>query len=163
MNSGDINDVINNLCNKLGTTVSTLIPEFSKYMIAKESIWIIFAAICLIVCLGIEIHVLKMRRYDGAYIKVYKNTVDDLGDVTNEPPNSFDSKKEHRLWRELYHSNRICYYDSDDYWMYRAFAIVCGGIGLIILCITVPHIIGWSIAPYARFVEWMLNKIAIGG
>lgn len=39
MNSNDVNSIINNLCDKLGTTASKLIPEMAGYQIAKHSIW----------------------------------------------------------------------------------------------------------------------------
>lgn len=43
MNSNDVNSIINNLCDKLGTTASKLIPEMAGYQIAKHSIWLVIS------------------------------------------------------------------------------------------------------------------------
>lgn len=45
MNSNDINSIINNLCDKLGTTASKLIPEMAGYQIARYSIWMFVSLI----------------------------------------------------------------------------------------------------------------------
>lgn len=36
MNVNDVNAVIDNICNKLGTTVEAVVPEYAKYMIASK-------------------------------------------------------------------------------------------------------------------------------
>lgn len=36
MNVNDVNAVIDNICNKLGTTVEMVVPEYAKYMIASK-------------------------------------------------------------------------------------------------------------------------------
>ena len=39
MNSNDVNSIIDNLCDKLGTTASKLIPEMAGYQIAKHYVY----------------------------------------------------------------------------------------------------------------------------
>lgn len=34
--SNEINDVVNNICEKLGTTTDMVIPEFARYMVAEN-------------------------------------------------------------------------------------------------------------------------------
>ena len=41
MNANDVNTIIDNICNKLGTTVETVVPEYAKYMIASKVISLI--------------------------------------------------------------------------------------------------------------------------
>jgi hypothetical protein len=41
MNANDVNTIIDNICNKLGTTVEAVVPEYAKYMIASKLITLI--------------------------------------------------------------------------------------------------------------------------
>lgn len=41
MNTNDVNIIIDNICNKLGTTVEMVVPEYVKYMIASKLVTLI--------------------------------------------------------------------------------------------------------------------------
>ena len=41
MNANDVNTIIDNICDKLGTTVEMVVPEYAKYMIADKLITLI--------------------------------------------------------------------------------------------------------------------------
>jgi hypothetical protein len=41
MNANDVNAIIDNICNKLGTTVEAVVPEYAKYMIASKLVTLI--------------------------------------------------------------------------------------------------------------------------
>lgn len=41
MNTNDVNVIIDNICNKLGTTVEAVVPEYTKYMIASKLVTLI--------------------------------------------------------------------------------------------------------------------------
>jgi H+/Cl- antiporter ClcA len=41
MNANDVNAIIDNICNKLGTTVEMVVPEYAKYMIASKLVTLI--------------------------------------------------------------------------------------------------------------------------
>lgn len=58
MNSSDVNSIINNLCDKLGTTANKLIPEMAGYQIAKHSIWLAISLIFIGVAIGFTIKLL---------------------------------------------------------------------------------------------------------
>lgn len=41
MNANDVNTIIDNICNKLGTTVEMVVPGYAKYMIASKLVTLI--------------------------------------------------------------------------------------------------------------------------
>lgn len=41
MNTNDVNIIIDNICNKLGTTVEMVVPEYAKYMITSKLVTLI--------------------------------------------------------------------------------------------------------------------------
>jgi phosphate/sulfate permease len=45
MNANDVNAIIDNICNKLGTTVEMVVPEYAKYMIASKVISLIIGVV----------------------------------------------------------------------------------------------------------------------
>lgn len=45
MNANDVNVVIDNICNKLGTTVEMIVPEYAKYMIASKLVTLIIGVV----------------------------------------------------------------------------------------------------------------------
>jgi len=71
MNSSDINSIINNLCDKLGTTANKLIPEMAGYQIAKRSIWLAISIIFIGVAVGFTIRLLWMHKRDGKMLAIY--------------------------------------------------------------------------------------------
>ena len=49
----EINVVIDNLCNKLGTTVENLIPELARYHIAMQIVGIVICVVAIFVGVGL--------------------------------------------------------------------------------------------------------------
>jgi hypothetical protein len=45
MNANDVNAIIDNICNKLGTTVEAVVPEYAKYMIVSKVISLIIGVV----------------------------------------------------------------------------------------------------------------------
>ena len=62
MNSTEINNVINNLCERFGTTTTYLIPEMTKYNITRDLVMIILSIIPLV--LAIIIWLIGHKRYE---------------------------------------------------------------------------------------------------
>ena len=75
MNSNDINSIIDNLCNKLGTTANKLIPEMAGYQIAKHSIWLAISIIFIGVAIGFTIRLFWMKKRDGEMLAIYPELV----------------------------------------------------------------------------------------
>lgn len=69
----DINEIIDNLCNKLGTTAELLIPEYAKMKIASSVVEIIISAVIIAALVFIAKKVYKWMRdneidkYDDAF------------------------------------------------------------------------------------------------
>jgi len=57
--SEDVNNIINNLCDKLGYAASEITPEMAKYMIAKNVFSIIVCVAIIAVCAVIIAKLLK--------------------------------------------------------------------------------------------------------
>lgn len=55
----EVNEVINNICNKLGYAASEITPEMAKYMIAKDTFAVIASVLILIISILI---VIKTRK-----------------------------------------------------------------------------------------------------
>ena len=45
----EVNEVINNICNKLGYAASEITPEMARYMIAKDTFAVIASVVILMV------------------------------------------------------------------------------------------------------------------
>ena len=168
MNSSDVNSIINNLCDKLGTTASKLIPEMAGYQIAKHSIWLAVSLIFIGVTIGLVIKLLKMHKADGEMLALYPETFKKL----DEELQKFDYKVEGapnweiHEWRkalsELPHVTTV-YNVDESMWAIMVLTAVCSGLlGISIFGIALYHIIGWSIAPNASAFMWIINQIGGG-
>ena len=62
-----INAVINNLCEKFGTTAEFLVPEIAKYEIATDVVWIIFSTVLIIILVIIAVRSHRVMEYDDGY------------------------------------------------------------------------------------------------
>lgn len=51
MTANEMNAVIDNLCNRFGTTVEHLIPEIINYLRVSDAMILIILTVCLIICL----------------------------------------------------------------------------------------------------------------
>ena len=64
--SKEVNEIINNLCDKLGTSAKFLIPEMAKLNIAQGVFKVIFTAIMLTFCGVTTVKAWKYDHRDGA-------------------------------------------------------------------------------------------------
>ena len=62
-----INAVINNLCEKFGTTTQFLVPEIAKYEIATDVVGIIFSTVLIIILVIIVVRSHRVMEYDDSY------------------------------------------------------------------------------------------------
>ena len=168
MNSNDVNSVINNLCDKLGTTASKLIPEMAGYQIAKYSIWLVVSLIFIGVAVGLTIKLLLMRKKSRDALAIYPDRVRELDEifkkteVYNEQFSNFsraewanvvDKAKSAITWAE---------WDESTWLAMVMSAIWSGLIGVVIFGVALYHIIGWSIAPNASAFMWIVGQLGGG-
>lgn len=167
MNSGDINSIIDNLCNKLGTTANKLIPEMAGYQIAKHSIWLVISLIFIGVCVGLTIKLLRMRKEDGKMLAIYPELVRKL----DEEFKSFEAIHVFptwyvREWESTLDKARLAVttvnYDESTWCAMVITAVWSGLIGVVIFGIALYHIIGWRIAPNASAFMWIINQLGGG-
>ena len=169
MNSNDVNSVINNLCDKLGTTASKLIPEMAGYQIAKHSIWLTISIIFIGVAIGFTIKLLWMRKRDGEMLAIYPDLVRKIdlklkdsgmmedgvlpSYVRNEWMNTLDSVSRIR---------GTMHWDESTWCCMILTAVWSGLIGVVIFGVALYHIIGWCIAPNASAFMWIINQLGGG-
>ena len=167
MNSNDVNSVINNLCDKLGTTASKLIPEMAGYQIAKHSIWMVISLIFIGVAIGFTIKLLWMHKKDGETLAIYPDLV-----------RKIDLKlKDSGMMDELHPCTRIDWanileevrrvkgtmqWDESTWCAMVLTAVWSGLIGIVIFGISLYHIIGWCIAPNASAFMWIVGQLGGG-
>lgn len=63
--SKEVNEIINNLCDKLGTSAKFLIPEMAKLNIAQGVFMVILTAIMLALCAVMTVKAWKYDHSDG--------------------------------------------------------------------------------------------------
>lgn len=167
MNSNDVNSIINNLCNKLGTTASKLIPEMAGYQIAKHSIGLVISFIFIGVAIGLTIRLLWMRKRDGKILAVYPDKVKEL----DERLKNSGMMDELHEWTRLEWANTLedvrriqgtMQWDQSTWLAMVMTAVWSGLLGLVIFGIALYHIIGWSIAPNASAFMWIIGQIGGG-
>ena len=167
MNSNDVNSVINNLCDKLGTTASKLIPEMAGYQIAKHSIWMVISLIFIGVAIGFTIRLLWMHKKDGETLAIYPDLV-----------RKIDLKlKDSGMMDELHPCTRIDWantledlrrvkgtmqWDESTWCAMVLTAVWSGLIGIVIFGVALYHIIGWCIAPNASAFMWIVGQLGGG-
>ena len=167
MNSSDVNSVINNLCDKLGTTASKLIPEMAGYQIAKHSIWLVISLIFIGVAIGFTIKLLWMRKNDNETLAIYPDLVRKI-DLKLKDSGMMDeihpwSRTE---WMDILEKVRLVrgtmHWDESTWCAMVLTAVWSGLIGIVIFGIALYHIIGWSIAPNASAFMWIVGQIGGG-
>lgn len=168
MNSNDVNSVINNLCDKLGTTASKLIPEMAGYQIAKHSIWLAVSLIFIGVAIGFTIRLLWMRKKNREALAIYPNQVRELDEIfrKTEVYNEQFSKFSREEWINVVNKARkaIAWMEWDEStWIAMVLTAVWSGlIGIVIFGIALYHLIGWRIAPNASAFMWIINQLGVG-
>lgn len=167
MNSNDVNSVINNLCDKLGTTASKLIPEMAGYQIAKHSIWLAVSLIFIGVAIGLTIRLLWMRKNDRKMLAIYPELVRKLDEEFKSfvAINGFPQWSI-RQWENTLDKARLAVttmsWDESTWCMMTITAVWSGLIGIVIFGIALYHIIGWCIAPNASAFMWIINQLGGG-
>lgn len=168
MNSNDINSIINNLCDKLGTTASKLIPEMAGYQIAKHSIWLVVSLIFIGVAVGFTIRLLWMKKRDGEMLAIYPDLIRKL-DLQLKDSGMMDDKLPpyvRNQWMNTIDSvNRVkgtMHWDESTWCAMVLTAVWSGLIGIVIFGIALYHIIGWCIAPNASAFMWIINQLGGG-
>ena len=168
MNSNDVNSIINNLCDKLGTTASKLIPEMAGYQIAKHSIWMFVSLIFIGVAIGMTIKLLWMRKRNREALAIYPDRVRELDEIfrKTEIYNEGLSDWSRADWGNVVNKAKsaIAWMEWDEStWLAMILTAVWSGlIGIVIFGISLYHIIGWSIAPNASAFMWIINQIGGG-
>lgn len=168
MNSNDINSIINNLCDKLGTTANKLIPEMAGYQIAKHSIWLAISIIFIGVAIGLTIRLLWMRKRDGEMLAIYPDLIRKL-DLKLKDSGMMDEQLPpytRNEWMNIISTvNRVTdtmQWDESTWIAMVLTAVWSGLIGIVIFGIALYHIIGWCIAPNASAFMWIINQLGGG-
>jgi hypothetical protein len=168
MNSNDVNSIINNLCDKLGTTASKLIPEMAGYQIAKYSILLVISLLFIGVSIGFTIRLIWMRKKNQEALAIYPNRVRELDEifrktkVYNEQLDNFSRAQ----WADVVNKAKsaIGWMEWDEStWLAMVMTAVWSGlIGIVIFGIALYHIIGWSIVPNASAFMWIIGQLGGG-
>ena len=167
MNSNDINGIINNLCDKLGTTANKLIPEMAGYQIAKHSIWLVVSLIFIGVAIGFTIKLLWMRKRDGKILALYPDQIKKL----DEKLKNSGMMDELHQWTRIEWVNTLdsvrqvkgtMHWDESTWCAMVLTAVWSGLIGVVIFGIALYHLIGWRIAPNASAFMWIINQLGGG-
>ena len=168
MNSNDVNSVINNLCDKLGTTASKLIPEMAGYQIAKHSIWLVISLIFIGVAIGFTIRLLWMRKRDRKMLALYPDQVRKLDEEWKNTPIYTEqfSTWSRAEWSEVVSKvervTGFMQWDESTWIAMTITAVWSGLIGISIFGVALYHIIGWCIAPNASAFMWIMQQLGGG-
>jgi hypothetical protein len=167
MNSNDVNSIINNLCDKLGTTASKLIPEMAGYQIAKHSIWLVVSLIFIGVAIGFTIKLLWIHKNDNKMLVIYPDMIRELDEKLKnsgmmDELNAWTRIEWENTLNDIYRVKGKMNWD-DSTWIAMMLTAVWSGLtGIFIFGIALYHIIGWSIAPNASAFMWIINQIGGG-
>ena len=167
MNSTEINSIIDNLCDKLGTTASKLIPEMAGYQIAKHSIWLVVSLIFIGVAIGFTIKLLWMKKRDGEMLAIYPDLVRKI-DLKLKDSGMMDNLHQwsRTEWIDILEKVRLVrgtmHWDESTWCVMVLTAVWSGLIGVVIFGVSLYHIIGWYIAPNASAFMWIINQIGGG-
>lgn len=168
MNSSDINSIIDNLCDKLGTTANKLIPEMAGYQIAKHSIWLAISIIFIGVAIGLTIRLLWMKRNDGKTLAIYPDLIRKLDQqlkdsgIMNEQLPPYTRNKWMNIVDSVHLVTDTMQWDESTWCAMVITAVWSGLIGIVIFGVALYHIIGWCIAPNASAFMWIINQIGGG-
>lgn len=162
MNSDDINSIINNICEKLGTTANKLIPEMAGYNIAKSSIWLIISSIMLIATFFLVLKIRRMYKTDGDKLAIFVDRVNKLDKFYRNSDIevwNYTAKD----WERVMSTARDCVdypsYDADSYCLYVIGAVTTGVLGAVIFGLAIQNIIGWAMSPNAMAFMWVFNQL----
>ena len=162
MNSNDVNSIIDNLCDKLGTTASKLIPEMAGYQIARHSIWLVISLIFIGVAIGFTIKLLWMRKKNGKALAIYPNRVRELDEIFRKTKayNEQFSTYTRADWADVVNKAKMAIAWME--WDESTWCAMVLTAGIVIFGIALYHIIGWSIAPNASAFMWIIQQLGGG-
>ena len=153
MNSNDVNSIIDNLCNKLGTTTGMLLPEMAGYNITRWSVGVIIALILITMGLIFVSRIVKMHKQDEVYLRLARDYLDEHKLYKGNAPSE-------DIIRQMIVNNRVVVYYEDDYMLYILGSSLSIGLGLIILVFSIVRIIGWHLMPHAMLFHYIMNELA---
>ena len=72
MNANDVNEIINNICAKLGTTVEKVVPEYAKYKVVSNLQEFLIGVVLAIITTFLTMTMLKMlKKRIAEYVDKY--------------------------------------------------------------------------------------------
>ena len=164
MNSNDVNSIINNLCDKLGTTANKLIPEIASYQIARHSIWMFVSLIFIGIAIGFIIKLLWMKKNDQKMLALYPDQIRKMDEKLKN--SGIKDNLPSWTWREwqiiiddVRHVKTTLQWDESTWCLMIVITTTSGIIGLVIFGIALSNLIGWHLAPNAMTVTWILNQL----
>ena len=164
MNSNDVNSIINNLCDKLGTTANKLIPEIASYQIARHSIWMFVSLIFIGIAIGFIIKLLWMQKNDQKMLALYPDQIRKMDEKLKN--SGIKDNLPSWTWREwqiiiddVRHVKTTLQWDESTWCLMIVITTTSGIIGLVIFGIALSNLIGWHLAPNAMTVTWILNQL----
>lgn len=167
MNADEVNKVIDNLCDKFGTTASELIPEMAGYQIVKHAIWLDISLIFIGIAIWLTVKIIRMKRADEKMLVLYPEKLRQIDEALrkteywNQDVSSWTKKQWVEVVSEAHNISGLAYYDSDTANWQIFSAIWLGGFGLVVFGIALTKLLGWCLAPTASMFMWVVN--ALGG
>ena len=169
MNSNDVNSIINNLCDKLGTTAAKLIPEMAGYQIAKFSIWLVISIIFIAIAVGFTVKLYWMHKKDREILAIYPDMIRKLDQKLKD--SGILDDRAIAQWGLIEWKNTLddvrrvrgtLQYDEST-WVVTVFvAALSAIIGLPMFGIALAKIIGWHLAPHAMAFMWVIDQLGGG-
>ena len=144
MNVTDVNSVIDNICSKIGTTGKMLVPEMAGYMIARYVIVLVLAVIFFIAAGFCLSRIVKMKRQEQNAVRIYKDSYDGQLKISTR-------------WGQT--EPGLIYYSEDEYCPWWMGVVIFNLIGVLLLCLSISRIVGWSLSPNAMTVMWIIDTL----
>ena len=166
MNGEEVNKVIDNLCDKLGTTANTLIPEMAGYQIAEHAIWLVISLIFIGMAITMVVKIIRMKKADENMLVLYPDKLRQIDEELRKTEhwNNLNMWQRNEWLTLVSYADRItgtACYDVDNYYYLGFGAVLTGSFGLITFGVALTKILGWYLAPTASMFMWVIN--AIGG
>ena len=143
MNTTDVNAVLDNICDKIGTTTKALVPEMAASMIVKYSFMLLIGVMVLSMAGFCAYKIIRMKKENDRIVKLY---LDDDGKI--KPSMTYYNTE-----YTFYH------YTADDYEAWQWGLVLFGIVSAVIICISVSGIIEWAISPNAMTATLILKSL----
>ena len=164
MNSNDINSIIDNLCDKLGTTANKLIPEMAGYYIAREAIWLVISLILIGIAVGFIIKLIMMKKADEKTFILFPDYAKSFIDIMNQH-DGISEWTRGEVFDAINNINatiRHPYYDESDFIWRIVTAVYSGTTGAIMFGVSLTKLLGWILSPNAMAFMWIVNNLGGG-